>query len=55
MNWLDEALQPEYPNDCDICELIAEKIADLAQIFILPVRLPCGGTTLVGIHNFQVN
>jgi len=55
MNWVDQALQPEHPNDCDLCGRVAEMIAKYAQIYILQMRLPCGGLTLVALHSFQVN
>ena len=55
MNWVDQALQPEHPNDCDLCQRVAEMIDKFSGVIILPVRLPCGSVTLVALHSFQVN
>jgi len=55
MNWVDQALQPEHPRDCDLCERVAEMIDKFAGVIILPVRLPCGSVTMVGVHVFQTN
>ena len=55
MSWIDQALQPEHPEDCDLCQRVAEMIDKLAGVILLPVRLPCGSVTMVGVHVFQMN
>ena len=55
MNWVDQALQPEHPEDCDLCQRVAKMITERAEVGIMPVLLPCGSMVLVGILNFQVN
>jgi len=55
MNWINEALQPEHPERCDLCVRMAREIADRAVMFAILVHLPCGSVTPVAIHNFQMN
>lgn len=55
MSWIDKALQPQHPNDCDLCVRVARMIAQYAALHILVVRLPCGSVTPVAVHHFQMN
>lgn len=55
MSWIDQALQPEHPDNCDLCKRVAEMIGKLAGVILLPVRLPCGSVTMVAVHVFQTN
>ena len=55
MNWINEALQPEHPEDCDLCTRVARLIAQNAAIQVMVVRLPCGSVQPVFIHHFQMS